>query len=378
MPTDQYPNDEIDLIELLQSLWDGKWLIGGVSAAALSIGGAYVALTPDSFDGRLELRPISINSQSAYLELNELDYFNISPDLLLNTFADVLLEGQVFIEQMDTLSVLNRSNYDSEAEYRDALSQKSFEEIKISQSLPPENVTIDPEEGQLTTPWVIEISGDHIETTTTLLTNALTRAEEITRSRLIENFEVLAANTERSQAYTIEDTETEIENAFEDYTTQLSDRLEFLQEQAQIARALNVARNTLEVNSFTQGTSILANVNAETPFYMRGYEAIEKEIDLLQSRTSADAFIPNLRELQTRIRSTQQDRTLERAVAAIEASPIHEPERFTAARYDIASLDVEYHKKTPLILALSMILGVFVGAVSVLIRGALRSRTTQN
>jgi chain length determinant protein (polysaccharide antigen chain regulator) len=375
---DALHNDEIDLIELLQSLWDGKWLIGGVSAAALSIGGAYVALTPDSLDGRLELRPISSNSQFAYLELNELDYFNISPDLLLNTFADVLLEGQVFIEQMDTLSVLNRSNYESEAEYRDAVSQKSFEQIKISQSLPPENVMINPEEGQLTTPWVIEITGDHIETTTTLLTNALTRAEEITRSRLIENFEVLAANTERSQADTIEDTETEIENAFEDYTTQLSDRLEFLQEQAQIARVLNIARNTLEVNSFTQGTSILANVNAETPFYMRGYEAIEKEIDLLQSRTSADAFVPNLRELQARIRSTQQDRTLERAVAAIEASPIYEPERFTAAHYTIASLDVEYHKKTPLILALSLVLGIFVGAVAVLISGALRSRTTQN
>jgi len=26
----EHSNDEIDLIELLQSLWDGKWLIGGV------------------------------------------------------------------------------------------------------------------------------------------------------------------------------------------------------------------------------------------------------------------------------------------------------------------------------------------------------------
>ena len=36
----EHINDEIDLIELLQNLWDGKWVIAGVSAAALAIGGA--------------------------------------------------------------------------------------------------------------------------------------------------------------------------------------------------------------------------------------------------------------------------------------------------------------------------------------------------
>lgn len=62
-------NDEIDLIELLQNLWDGKWVIAGVSAAAVAIGSAYVALTPNSFDASITVRPLYDHSASDVIYL---------------------------------------------------------------------------------------------------------------------------------------------------------------------------------------------------------------------------------------------------------------------------------------------------------------------
>jgi len=67
----EHINDEIDLIELLQNLWDGKWVIAGVSAAALAIGGAYVALTPNSFDASITIRPLDAATVDQFRTLND-------------------------------------------------------------------------------------------------------------------------------------------------------------------------------------------------------------------------------------------------------------------------------------------------------------------
>ena len=63
--------DEIDLIELLEQLWDGKWLIAGVSAAALAIGAAYVRFTPNNFDASILIRPIDAATTDQFRSLND-------------------------------------------------------------------------------------------------------------------------------------------------------------------------------------------------------------------------------------------------------------------------------------------------------------------
>ena len=368
--------DEIDLLELIQSLWDGKWLIGGISAAALTIGGAYVALTPNKFDASLTFSPINSTAAQEYQELNELGFFDITPTSLMNLMYDVLVERDIFTEEVKRTGLIDRTHYGSDEEYEFAARQAAFD-VSIQRD---ENLTANTIETAdlelLPTSWNLQISGDDLDLTQEFLVAAIQASEEAARARLIDTFNRHIDTTIRSQSNTIEDTERAIGNAFEDYEVTLSDRLEFLQEQTQIARALNIARNTLEVTSFTQGNSILANVNAETPFYMRGYEAIEKEIELLQSRTMPDAFIPNLRNMQNSIRSIRQDPILDRARAAFDASPIMDPVRFTATQYDIAALEVTYHKKSTLILALSLVLGAFIGMVGALIRAAVRARQT--
>ena len=47
-------NDEIDLADLIRALWQGKWLVIGVTLATLALGIAYLMITPKSYTASLE------------------------------------------------------------------------------------------------------------------------------------------------------------------------------------------------------------------------------------------------------------------------------------------------------------------------------------
>ena len=48
-------SDEIDLIDLIQTLWDGKWLITAITAAFAILSVGVMFQIPPSFDGRIDI-----------------------------------------------------------------------------------------------------------------------------------------------------------------------------------------------------------------------------------------------------------------------------------------------------------------------------------
>ena len=82
----------------------------------------------------------------------------------------------------------------------------------------------------------------------------------------------------------------------------------FLREQSAIARKLGVKNNTIETQSFGGKNSVVTNVKTDTPLYLRGYEAIEKEIELIEARENKEAFVSGfagVRAKETPIRAGQ-------------------------------------------------------------------------
>ena len=62
-----------------------------------------------------------------------------------------------------------------------------------------------------------------------------------------------------------------------------NERLYFLNEQTQIAKTLNISSNTIDEINLDQLSVSYFNSN-EVPYYLRGYLAIDKEIELIQNR----------------------------------------------------------------------------------------------
>jgi len=208
------------------------------------------------------------------------------------------------------------------------------------------------------------------------------------------------------QGFQLEDVQTQIKNVVVDYERTTTDRLAFLREQAAIARKLGVAKNTIEAQTFSAQNGMVANVKTDTPFYLRGFEAIEKEIELIESRDDKGAFtsglveleqkkraleqdktlqrveknkefLDALVELEKKVRQLEQDKTLERAEALFADTPVMRADDFSAVLMTVAATEFESKSKRMLMLAMAVVLGGLVGTVYVLIANAMRKRNEQ-
>ena len=169
-------------------------------------------------------------------------------------------------------------------------------------------------------------------------------------------------------------------------------KLALLNEQAQIARSLDIGKGSLSLptQSYVKSSTtvfttvdednqrktnqnepyVASAANNEALLYLRGYVAIEKEIMMLQSRKSPEAFIPQLAIIEDLKLQLLQDPTVSRANELFANTPIGS-EEFSAAVYDLASLEYKSKTKATLVLALAIVLGGMLGIFVLLIRNAL-------
>jgi len=196
------------------------------------------------------------------------------------------------------------------------------------------------------------------------------KAEETIKTQ----FSNIVTSAEANREADIEDLTIMIENAIADYERTTSDRLAFLREQAAIARKLGVSKNTIEAQTFNTQGGMIANIETKMPFYLRGYEAIEKEIELILSRDDKRPFIEDLIELERDKRELEQDKKVDRAKKLFDLTPAGSGKDFVAASFEPATTDFKSKGNRPLILALSGVVGGMAGVVYVLITSAMRSR----
>ena len=364
-----YQDDEIDLVELLQTIWDGKWLIATFAAIAVVCGGAFALLKPSVFEAQTEIKPITTVHAQLYNASNSLGFFEITRGALLNSYIEYLDERSLFEDSIRKNELLDRSKFESEQDYDNAI----VEMAASIELLPPINED-GTDKGESRRYWSINFEGENSQKWLAVLDDVTQSATNSVQQNLVDRFENALLVAKQSKRFKLEDLETSIANAISDYTRKTSDRLAFLREQAAIARKLGVAKNTLEAQTFMANTGVVANVKSDTPFYLRGYEAIEKEIELIESREDVSAFVDGLLKLEQDKRALEQDKTLERAIDLFESTPIKSSEPFMAAEFDVYATDIESKSKRSLIVALALVVGGMVGVLFVLIRSALRNR----
>jgi LPS O-antigen subunit length determinant protein (WzzB/FepE family) len=119
---------------------------------------------------------------------------------------------------------------------------------------------------------------------------------------------------------------------------------------------------------------MVAAVNTEIPFYLRGYTAIEKEIDLIDNRSDVTAFKGGLRALEQQQREITQDRTLERAAELWRLTPVARQDGFAAASMRIGDTHFKVKQSRMLVLALAGVLGAFFGVILVVFSNAVRKQ----
>ena len=420
-------SDEVDLVELIQTVWKGKLVILAFVFVSLGAAFGFTISTAPEFIATSQIKPILTEEEEKYRKLNEVDVYRVDADLLLTLFIEQLDSRQVFERLLVKHRLLEKNKFDSDEDFNDALVAFASS-INISPPADDDSQEVGRDAKHWTLSfgyndrdkWLALLKDLKLETTrevqrlvTTQFTN-ITEALVTKRAFELEDLETVINNAEsdfdktieefeQQKTFELEDLEIAIKNAMLDYERQVSNRVAFLKEQAAIARTLNVADNTIETQSFASKSGMITNITTEVPFYLRGYKAIEKELALILSRGDKTSFVVGLLELEQKKRALEQDKTLERAElkkkyeesllelqrqkrqleqdktverakSLFALSPIGSEEGFSAVSFEAASTTFKTQgNRMPMVISAALI-GVIIGIAYVLASNAIKNR----
>ena len=165
-------------------------------------------------------------------------------------------------------------------------------------------------------------------------------------------------------------------NMIDDYEDEMRDRLLYLEEQVKIARQLNIAKvgpSSLMGNQ----PSALGYIMNDKLYYLRGYEAIEKEMELIKNRSSEQkkSFIPDLLEIKQQTREIVQEKNSAYINSTYSESPLGSGATFFAGTIKITTTEFEKNSKD-LVIIYAISIGVILGLIYIFVANQLMSLNT--
>ena len=346
--------EEIDLLEILITVWNNKLKIFVITFIFIFLSIIQYFSFKPTFNAKTQILPITIFENNLYSSFNSLikepqngiieeqnynlnDLKMINGNYLLDLFLKELETKEIIMSGIKYYEIIDRKKFKNENEYIKAIQKKA---LKLN-LLRPVNVD-GSKPGETRLNWTIEFNVKNKEIWEELLSfiqfeinikikkylqlnfNSILfdlamlnkfKLEDIDKAITNEKkkFDKEIKKFEMDLGFKLEDIKVKINNSIKDYEVETKNRLAFLTEQAAIARTLDIKKNTIESQVFGTQNSVITNVKTDTPYYLRGYEAIEKDIQLIKNRKNKKSFVKNLFELEKQKRNLEQDKTLERA-----------------------------------------------------------------
>ena len=379
-------SNEIDLNQLFSTLWIGKWVIFAFIIFFILLMLLFLIIKQDSlnnFTSNTEIYPISSMQLNKYAQFNSSiqrmpsfsntkvgllnDFFITVPIIksnLLTHYIEKINERKLVEKVIKEKKLLNDKNYNSEKEY-----EKAVERLAATlQLLPPDNVDGKFESSPIKARWSISFDyDDRLKWLEALdLLNKL--ANEEIKKDIQNSFQSFIKNERANKNYALEDINNNILNTLFDFNLITQNRLEYLSEQAKIARALNIPKNALSATSFQSGDISITQLEGTQEFYLRGYETIEEEIKLINSREKPEAFIDNLLALKQEKRRIEEYKNLERAEEMFTNTPIYKGDNFIAANLFVSTTKFTNKYNPILLIVLASLLGAFFGVTYILVK----------
>ena len=360
-------DDEIDILSLIQTIWDGKWKIVSIIAVSLlSVFGFNIVKPNRTFTAATEIKPITSFEFDKYSLFNTTGVFEVKRDGLRNLYIEKIEEGSLLETAVDKFNLINKDNFDSEGEYKDAI-EKFASEIEVQRPIKEKN--------EIRLYHTLSAEFNDKDKWKDLLTFVNDEVNRKVKAIFINRFATIVSIQNQKKDFAIKDIEIKIDNVKKDYDRHTKDRLAFLSEQAAIARKLDIQKNTIASQRFSTQNTFVTNVKTVSPFYLRGYLAIEEEINQITTRNDKNAFTTDLFKLEQQKRTLEQDKTIERAIELFNKTPLNQTD-FKATIVKVATTNFEENNKRNLYYALAIVLGGMIGVVYVFIANAFKNRRT--
>lgn len=358
-------NDEINLLDVIINLLNHKFKILIITSVFTFLGYSYYFFLNKSFILETNIKPISTFEDQKYKTYNLLageDLYNINSNNLLNLFINKIQTGEIIEEGIIKFRLVKKDNFNNDKEYEEEVERVS---VLILESITPPNTSKKNDNGN-NLYWKFKYEVNNKNQWSKFLKFIENQANEEIRLFLINQFNMEINFSKLNAKHKLEDIDQKISNALDDYKISTSNKIAFLIEQAQIARTLNIEKNTLEVDNFQSDNTIITNLRAENSYYLKGYDMIEKEISLINSRKNEKAFISSLVELEKNKRSILQDKRIERLESVFFETPVNNKDDFISAKINYISTTFDPQQSSLIkILTVSFVIGFLISLLTI-------------
>lgn len=312
--------DEIDLGQLLWTVLESwRSLVVGAAIGGL-LGAATFFKQPYHFE--VELRPLGVDQRARFTPLNnylqniKAEALQPTASKLLGRYAEALRDPALFqVATSSQLAALISKTPDTNP---DALALSAWAQFEL---LDP-----DYDEKRRTGSKFhrIQINTQNPTEASELLQAWMAGANQKVKADTQLEISQYAKAFDQSIQRRLEDDARAVRYRLEDYRKELAQRLALLNEQADIARTLKIRKATIESVEFSSKNAFVTNVKTDSPLYLRGYEALEREIAILSERKNERDFISEIIKLEASLRAAKDDPTVARINRLFGESPIGE------------------------------------------------------
>ena len=366
--------DEIDFSEIIFILWKSKFKVLIITTVFIILGFLYFNSLSKKFIATTNIKPISTFQNENYILYNTLageDSFNINKGNLLDLFINKIQTEKIIEEGIIRSKLINKDNFIKDEDYKETLKRKAI--LIIDQMTSPSKDKEDKTKDEISY-WQYNFTISDKTSWRDFLNYVENQANEEIRQSLIIKFNTNLDILNTKFKFELEDINQNIVNEFDDYKKLISIRLAFLEEQAIIARTLGIAKNTLRAENFLTDNTIITNIKSENSYYLKGYEMIEKEISLINSRKDEKLFISNLMELERSKRSIVQNKKIERLRELFSETPVSDRVNFQAAKIDYVATIYKPQQSLSKIIIVSLVLGLLISFIYVFVNNTIASR----
>ena len=368
VPSNDY--EEIDFFGFINHLWDGKWILLFTIVISLISVLSFNLIKPNkSFTAITKIKPITSYEYDNYRLFNATEFFDIKKNDLLNLYIEQIEEGSLLEEGIDKLDLINIDDFNTKSEYNEAI-EKIASNIRI---LNPPNLNLDEQESNyLNSYHELTAQFNDQEKWKKFLLFVNEEANRKVKDIINNRFNMVISIKNQELKFALQDLELKIENIKKDYYLITEKKLAFLSEQAAIARKLGIKKHI--INSQVLDTQIMGNKSLiDAPFYLRGYEAIEKEISLINNRENKDLFINELYLLEQDKRNLEQDVSIKRAMELFNETPLNS-HNFKSVIVKVASTDFQKIRVTSKYYFLALFFGFILGLLIIYYNNMAKSK----
>jgi LPS O-antigen subunit length determinant protein (WzzB/FepE family) len=356
--------ESIDFARIARRVWNGRiWVAAGFVAGLAAAVAVYFV-----FGQARTARWIMAELPSAALALAPLEEpFDIvtTPSSLASDFGETLADKEAMLAAALAAGLIDRAAYSSDESYQAAL-ERAAAAMTIRAPTDPNSRNRTFEDRY----WMVTISGYTDSQSRRLFAELARIGHSKLGAEMLADLEARIDRIRKSQQKQIDDRDREIANAIENAKFGNQARIAKLVENAQIARSLDIASNTLEAQTFANSTvtGVLDAEPAQTPLYLRGYVALEREAELLGKRGDDPRYVDSVQTLLAQKREFETSPRLARAQAALDATPLKQG-GFRAVAFNQSLVTTRAQFPAAALLGVPLLLFLAAGFIIALLRG---------